>query len=57
MKNKKFRFITISFNKWDGKSARFFRYRRIYYNGYKWTPFCWTEKRYNCWLGAWGLCK
>lgn len=39
--------ILINFGKWDASFQSFFRYKRIYIDGYKWTPFVRVYKRYD----------
>jgi hypothetical protein len=39
--------IFINFGKWDMSCQSFFRYKRIYIDGYKWTPFVRVYKRYD----------
>ena len=38
--------IIISFGKWSSSSGSIFKYQRIYWNGYKWTPFVKVSFRY-----------
>jgi len=41
-----FFFFTINFDNWSGAGDRWFVYKRIYWNYYKWTPFCKVYFRY-----------
>lgn len=40
-------FYTISLGCWSLSSGRVFVHERIYYKGYKWTPFCKISWRYT----------
>jgi len=42
-----FKMIVINFGKWDNAAGRWFVRKRIYINGYKWTPFCKISRRYK----------
>jgi len=39
--------IVISFGRWNSASGHSFVRTRIYWKGYKWTPFCHIRKRYE----------
>lgn len=39
--------IIINFGRWNHAAGRFFVLKRIYWKGYKWTPFCRVKKRYE----------
>ena len=43
--------VTVAFGRWSDCAGRFFTLKRIYYKGYKWTPFCRIKKRYKSWFG------
>jgi len=45
--------IILNFGKWNSSHGRFFVATRIYWRGYRWTPFCWLQKRYDTWFGYW----
>lgn len=38
--------LSISFGRWSGAGKRFFSWRRIYWKGYKWTPFVVGVRRF-----------
>lgn len=38
--------IILNFSKWNSKSTSLFIYKRLYWNGYKWTPFVQVSGRY-----------
>ena len=46
--------IVIRFGRWSSQAGMFFVCERIYWKGWKWTPFCRVRKRYASWVGFWG---
>lgn len=36
----------LNFAKWNSKSTSLFVYKRLYKNGYKWTPIVQVSRRY-----------
>jgi hypothetical protein len=45
--------LFISFGRWGHKGGRFLVWERIWWRGWRWTPFCRVKKRYDSWLGWW----
>lgn len=39
--------IWIAFGRWNGSGGRWFCRQRIYWKGYKWTPFVRVRWRYR----------
>ena len=37
----------IRFGKWRSSAGRWFIWERIYWKGYRWTPFCSVRQRYK----------
>jgi hypothetical protein len=38
--------ILIRFGRWSHAAGRFFVWDRIYWKGWKWTPFCRVKRRH-----------
>ncbi len=43
--------IIPSLGKWSTASGALFFRERIYWRGFKWTPFCWLTWRYKKYNG------
>ena len=39
--------IVIKFGRWNHAALEKYCYDRVYYKGYKWTPFCKRTLRYR----------
>lgn len=39
--------IVVAFGRWSGSAGRLFIRRRIYWKGYRWTPFVHIARRYR----------
>jgi len=46
--------IFLSLGRWSTRHGCFLTRTRLYWRGWRWTPFCRFEKRYKTWLGFWG---
>jgi DNA-directed RNA polymerase subunit RPC12/RpoP len=45
--------IVLNFGRFSHRGGRFLFWERIYWHGWRWTPFCRIEKRYKSWFGYW----
>lgn len=38
--------ILVSFGRWGSSAGRWLSWKRIYWRGFRWTPFCRVKRRY-----------